>query len=65
MKRHIAFVGNDEFRCVFIYGDLAHATGGDLHYHLTQHGVFTEDEVCPVGCGVCVISGHKTVASFF
>ncbi len=19
--------------------------GGDLHYHLTQHGVFTEDEV--------------------
>ena len=22
--------------------------GGDLHYHLTQHGVFTEDEVHPL-----------------
>ena len=29
--------------------------GGDLHYHLTQHGVFTEDEVCV--CGVCVVGG--------
>ena len=24
--------------------------GGDLHYHLTQHGVFSEDEVCLCVC---------------
>ena len=26
--------------------------GGDLHYHLTQHGVFNEDEVGVAGCGL-------------
>ena len=25
--------------------------GGDLHYHLTQHGVFSEDEVRTKGDG--------------